>query len=225
MNVKRFLKEEWLQLLILITPFVIMAFAGERLPDRIPIRWNFRGHAKGYGPPYLLPLLNVGIAALLLWLAKIDPKAFKMNLPNTALKPLRLVLTAFFLAIFCLSILPAFGLNIDSGPLIPNVAFPLLFLLIGNFLPAVKPNYFIGVRTPWTLESPDNWRLTHKFTGRLWVIASIVYIVIIFLLPEELREYMFMVYLGVIIVPPFVYSYMIFQKSKRSASASMREQA
>jgi uncharacterized membrane protein len=211
-----FLKEEWPQLLILITPFAIMLFAEDRLPNSIPIQWNLHGHAKGYGPIYVMPLLNIGLAALLILLAKIDPKARKMNLPNAALRPLRLVISAFFLVIFCLSIAPSLGWDIDAGTLIPNYIIPLLFLMIGNYLPSIKPNYFIGVRTPWALESPENWQLTHKFAGRLWVIASLAYIILSFLISENVREVVFMIYIGIIIVPPFVYSYMIFQKSKRA---------
>jgi uncharacterized membrane protein len=216
MKTINFLKEEWLQILILITPFAIMFFAGDRLPNSIPIQWNLHGHAKGYGPIYVMPLINIGLAAFLIGLTKIDPKARKMNLPNAALRPLRLVITAFFLVIFCLSIAPSLGWDIDAGSVIPNVAMPLLFLLIGNYLPAVKPNYFVGVRTPWTLESPDNWRQTHKFAGTLWVIASIVYFALNFILPDDVRHISFAIYLGVLIVPPLIYSYLIFQKSKRA---------
>ncbi|HZK76976.1 MAG TPA: SdpI family protein [Candidatus Kapabacteria bacterium] len=214
---RNFIKDEWLQMLILIAPFLIMALVWDQLPDRIPIRWNFRGHPKGYGPIYVLPLLNVGLAALLIWLAKIDPKARKMNLPSTALKPIRLVISVFFLAVFCLSVAPSLGWDIDSGMLIPRILIPLLFLLIGNYLPAIKPNYFIGIRTPWTLENPENWRLTHQFGGRLWMMASVLFLILNFLFADGIWRGAFGVYLAVLILPPLVYSYVLFQKSKHAA--------
>lgn len=228
MKLTRFLKEEWLQLLILLAPFALIVTLWNSIPERVPSHWGFSGQANGYTTKgiglFLPPFINIGVAALLLWLSKIDPKAYKMNLPSAVVKPFRLAITALVSFLLCLSVFTAHSTSLNiSSPI--NIAVAIFILFMGNYLPRLKPNYFIGVRTPWTLESPDNWRLTHIFASRLWVIASIIYIILNFLLTEDFREYMFMVYIGVIIVPPFVYSYVIFHKSKRSESGSMHEQA
>ena len=203
MNRTRFLKNEWPQLLILAAPFVILPLIWSSLPERVPIHWNFSGNPNGYADKgfglLFIPLINIALAALLGGLAKVDPKAFLMNLPSVAIKP---------------TIAPAVGMDVNQGTIF-QIGFPLLFLLMGNFLPTLKPNYFIGVRTPWTLESPENWRLTHKFSGRLWVIASVAYLLLNFVLPQSVREAFQWIYFAVIIVPPLAYSYVIFQKSKR----------
>ncbi len=71
-------------MLSLIAPFAIMLIAWDRLPDRIPIHWNLHGHVNGYGSIFIVPVLNIGLTALFIWLSKIDPKARKMPLPNAA---------------------------------------------------------------------------------------------------------------------------------------------
>ncbi len=217
----RFLKQEWLQLLILAIPFILLAVTWNQLPDVVPTHWGLSGHpngytAKGFGL-FVLPIVNIGIAALLLWIGKIDPKAYKMKLPNAAMKPIRLALTAFVSVLVCVGIVSALGANFNSGTLIDIVA-GIFFILLGNFLPTVKPNYFVGIRTPWSLENPENWRLTHVFGGRLWVVASVVYLILIFLIPSFAHEAVFLSYLAIIILPPYIYSYVLFQRSKRAAN-------
>ncbi len=220
MDIKRIIKQEWLQLLILIAPFAAIVLFWDRFPERIPIHWNFNGYANGYADKWvgllLIPAINIGLVALLGSLGRLDPKVHSINLPAGGMKPMRLVLSIFLLTIFLFTtIAPAAGVEINVGDFFP-IVLSLLFFAIGNYLPTVKPNYFIGVRTPWTLDSPENWRLTHQFTGKLWVVASIVYFVLNLVVPAEVRHSFFGIYLGVLIVPPLVYSYLFFQKSKRA---------
>ena len=140
------------------------------------------------------------------------------------MKPIRLAITAFVSVLICVSILPSLGANLDSGTLIDIVVAIFIFLL-GNFLPTVKPNYFVGIRTPWALENPENWRVTHIFGGRLWMIASVVYLILIFLLPASAHGAVFLTYLGIIILPPYIYSYILFQKGKRATNDRSKEKA
>lgn len=214
----RFLKAEWLQLLILAAPFIIMAIAWNDIPDRVPMHWGINGHPNGYTSKgiglFILPIINIGLAALLLWLSKVDPKAYKMKLPGESLKPIRLALTAFLSVLICVSIIPSLGTNVNASAI--DIAVAVLILILGNYLPKVKPNYFIGIRTPWALENSENWQLTHEFSGRLWVIASLLFLILIFFIPAAEREAAFLIFIGITILPPYIYSYVLFQKSKRA---------
>ncbi len=215
----QFLKEEWLQIIILLTPFVLMAATWNSLPDRLPTHWGMSGRVNGYTYKgfglFIMPTINIGVAALLFWISTIDPKAYKMKLPGTAVKPLRLILTAFISALVCYSVVLGIG-NFQINGSAMFIGTGILFLLIGNYLPRVKPNYFVGYRTPWALENPENWRLTHIFAAKLLVVASILEIVLQVFLPADDAKAVYYPYLAVIIFAPFVYSYMIFQKSKRA---------
>ena len=218
MKLTRFIKNEWLQLLILIMPFVIIAFVWDQIPERVPIHWDFNGHADRFGNKglglFLLPIINIGLVLLIGALSKIDPKALKGSALPSALKPIRLIISGFMFAVFCITVLILLGANVNIGVAF-QLGLPILFLLLGYYLPTVQPNYFIGVRTPWTLESPENWRLTHRFAGRLWTIVSLLYIILAIALAGHTPEALFVTYLVMIIIPPLVYSWMIFQRSKK----------
>lgn len=218
---RNFLRDEWLQILILTIPFILLAVTWSRIPGVVPTHWGLNGRPNGYTSKgfglFVLPIINIGLAALLLWIGTIDPKAYKMKLPNRAMKPIRLAVTAFVSVLICVSILPALGANLDSGTMIDIVVAIFIFLL-GNYLPTVKPNYFVGIRTPWALENPENWRLTHVFGGRLWMIASVVYLIFIFLIPASAHGTVLLTYLGIIILPPYIYSYVLFQRSKHAST-------
>jgi len=125
---------------------------------------------------------------------------------------LRLTITSFLFILFVLTIEISLGEETDMS-LISNLALPVLILIIGNYLPTVRPNYFIGVRVPWTLEDPENWRMTHKFTGKLYVISSVITIPCMLLLPTEFKHYLFLTYIGIVVVPPILYSYLFYRKS------------
>jgi uncharacterized membrane protein len=209
------LKDEWLQILILLAPWILIAAVWGSIPEFVPMHWDASGHVNGYTEKGLglvvLPLINVGVAALLFWIATIDPKAYKMKLPSTTLKPLRLIITAFISALTCYSImLSTADLRVNGSAI--YIGTGILFLLIGNYLPRVKPNYFVGYRTPWALENPENWRLTHIFAGKLLIVASILEIAIQVFVPTDDAKVVYYPYLAVIILPPFIYSYVLFQK-------------
>src|SRR5579883_2973973 len=213
----RFLKNEWLQLIILAVPFVLIAIFWNQIPDRVPIHWNYEGHADNFGSKavglFIVPLVNIGVAALLGGLGRIDPKYLNMNVPGVVLRPIRLIVTIFLSALFIVTTLPMAGIPINIGDSM-QLGLPVLLFFIGNYLQTIKPNYFIGVRTPWTLEDPENWRRTHQFAGRIWMAVSVVYIIAVLLLRFDVPKWMFWSYLGIIGVLPIAFSFIIFQKGK-----------
>jgi uncharacterized membrane protein len=210
-----FLKREWLQLLILIAPFVLLAFTWSALPDRIPSHWNLKGEVNDsmgkFWGTMLLPIVNIGLAILLGSLPLFDPKKQAAGTMR-AIRIMRLIMTTFLLALYVLTLEIALGAKANMS-FVMFLGLPLLFLAIGNYLPTVRPNYFVGVRTPWTLEDPENWRMTHKFTGKLWVISSVIVIIAMVVLPDSLLRYVFVTYIGIVTVPPLVYSFLFYRRT------------
>ena len=85
----------------------------------------------------------------------------------------------------------------------------ILYLILGNFIPKVKPNYSIGFRIPWALNDSDNWYHTHRFGGKCMVIGGIAMIV-----TSPFQNVW--IFLALVIVPcilPVVYSYMFYRKT------------
>jgi uncharacterized membrane protein len=224
MTTAEFLKKEGLLLLLLLVPFVALPFIWGRLPDEVPIHWNIRGEPDNYaGKAFgllLLPCINVGVY-LLFWLIPIiDPKR-KVRFHKKPIPALRnitlLVVTFLFFVIVA-------GMMDDGGGFRLNrfvsLGVIVLFLGIGNYMATVQPNYFIGIRTPWTLEDPEIWRKTHRLGGRLWVASSCVLLLLWLLLPPAVFGYVFLVVvLSVMVLMPVVYSYVLFARGKPKEEA------
>src|ERR1035437_7020565 len=119
MNLIERIKQEWLQVLILLAPFVLIPFVWDRLPDRIPTHWDYNGHPNGYSSKgfglLFTPLLNIGLALLFIGLSKIDPKAWRMNVSSVMMKPLRLVVTGFLTVVFYVTTLSILNPDINMG--------------------------------------------------------------------------------------------------------------
>jgi uncharacterized membrane protein len=178
-------KLTWLEAALLIAPFVALAALWNQLPSRVPMHWNLRGEIDGWSSKPFgmlgMPIISVAVIALLHFLPRLDPK-LRSNAGNegrmkSALAILRVALAAFFAAIFCVQIAAALGHPVPAGRIVPT-SILLLLAVIGNYLSNLRPNYFAGIRTPWTLESPATWRATHRlgsyfmFYGSLLLLAA-----------------------------------------------------
>jgi uncharacterized membrane protein len=96
----------------------------------------------------------------------------------------------------------------------------LLFLVLGNYMSSMRPNYFVGIRTPWTLEDPEVWRRTHRLAAKLWVGGALVLMMCWGVLGAEAFKYVFFGSIMVLALVPVVYSYFIFSSSEGAEGAA-----
>ncbi len=194
MNTLRSLKGNLLQCAILAAPFVFLAMEWNSFPARVPIHWNVYGRVDGWAGKgtglLLLPSIGVFVALLLTWLPRMDPKLRRQ--PETAERTLTVVrilllaITAFLSFLSIVTETAALGHAFNMTRVAMNATIVLL-VVIGNFIGKLKPNYFVGIRTPWTLESPDVWRATHRIGGRIFVFGGLSLLLLQFALtPIEL---------------------------------------
>jgi uncharacterized membrane protein len=87
----------------------------------------------------------------------------------------------------------------------------LFFAFMGNVMHSIKPNYFAGLRTPWTLEDNDTWRSTHRLAGKLWFAGGIILTAAALLLPAKAGLITFMSIIFVMVIIPVVYSYVYYK--------------
>jgi len=220
MKPSAFLRKEWPALLLLAAPFVVILFVWDRVPDRIPTHWNLAGEADGYSGKatglLLLPLLGIA-TYLLYWIApKIDPKR-RIDAGRKPLPALRFFTVVFFLVLFLGIVGSALGLSfLDTARMVP-LGILLLFLVLGNYITTVQHNYFIGIRTPWTLEDEEVWRKTHRMGGRLWVGVSIVLLILWMLLSASAFRPLFIAGMVTMVLVPVVYSYYLYAAKERGA--------
>jgi uncharacterized membrane protein len=82
---------------------------------------------------------------------------------------------------------------------------------LGNYLPNLRPNYFIGIRTPWTLENAETWRATHRLGGKLMFFGSLLLLVLDLFLGRSLVDSLFLMFIALLVVWSFVYSWYHFR--------------
>ncbi|WP_452221894.1 SdpI family protein [Lacinutrix salivirga] len=214
---KSLFKKDVLLLIIVAIPFAYLAYLWNDLPETVPIHWNEKGEIDGYGSkitlwliPILLPLL---VFILFSIIPKIDPKGQIKKMGN------KYGLVKFLLTTF-MSVLAIFIIYSSKSQSLTNPKIILLFigflyLILGNYMKTFKPNYFVGVRTPWTLENETVWKATHKMAGKLWLIGGLSIIILSMVLSTESIFTVFIVITIIIAVIPIVYSYLKFKKLKR----------
>jgi uncharacterized membrane protein len=186
-----------------------------KLPETVPTHWNLSGEVDGYGSKWTGLFLVPGMALLftLLFpiLRKIDPRRKNYEKFKTAWEMIQTVIIAFF-AYFHLALL-YLTLNPEKSDLMPSFMFvgiSIMFVLLGFYMMKVRQNYFVGLKTPWTLDDPEVWDKSHQFTGKIFIAAGLI-----MFLEAWLRVYLFPVLMGIIIVAvilPILYSYLVWRK-------------
>ena len=181
-----------LETVLLTAPFVVLAIYWNDLPAQVPIHWNFRGQIDGWATKtpgiFIIPLTALGMTALLRVLPRFDPR-LRRTLDDESLMPavlpiIRLAVLLLLDTIFFVQIAVSLGRTIPGSRIIVSAVL-LFFVVLGNYLGNVLPNYFVGVRTPWTLENPETWQATHRLGGRLMFFGAIILLVGQFLLSER----------------------------------------
>jgi uncharacterized membrane protein len=121
------------------------------------------------------------VVTLLRILPRFDPRLQRIPRDESrmpaVLPIIRIALLALYNAIFFVQIATSLGVTAAAGRIIP-ICVLVFFVLFGNYLGNVRPNYFVGIRTPWTLEDPETWRATHRLGGRLMFFGALILLVV-----------------------------------------------
>ena len=203
-------------MLALILIAIILAIAVyPRFPDKVASHWNIKGDVDGYMPRFwataMLPLILIGCFLLFLVLPKIDP--FKRNIKKfEKYYDLIIILVMLFLLyVYILTIIYNFGVKFNmTYAMLPALA--ILFFFIGAILPKCKRNWFLGIRTPWTLSSDKVWEKTHKLGAVLFKALAVIILISMFFAEQAMLLFICSLILIILII--FVYSYLEYKKEK-----------
>jgi uncharacterized membrane protein len=203
-------------LVVWFMPVVYLLYIYSALPAKVPLHFGPGGKPDQYGEPkalfavqYLLLGVSLGVYLLIKYLPQIDPKQ-KAKYSADTFQKLALGMVLFISAID-LAILFATAngsFNID------RLMFPLMglfFAFLGNLMNSIKPNYFAGIRTPWTLESEDTWRATHRLAAKLWFWGGVLLTLITLVIKGQPASYIFISGVVIMAVVPTAYSYIFFK--------------
>lgn len=201
---------------VLIVTFIITIVSYPLLPDPIVSHWNASGEPDGYLSKFfglfLTPLIMLGLAALFAVLPRIDPLKKNYAKFRNYYDGLILAFLLFMGIVQLQLILWNSGIKIS-----PNLMFPIIigifYIYIGFVLEHAEQNWFVGIRTPWTLSSATVWKKTHERGGKLFKVAGIISLAGVFF--EDYAFWFILVPVIAVAVYTIVYSYVEYQEEER----------
>ncbi len=204
---------------ILVAPLAYLAAVWQKLPEKVPMHYNIRGEVDRYGNrKELLFLLigmfalNIGLYFLLTNLDRIDPKR-KYNANNKQkLQRMAIAVCLFMSAITCYILYTSSAGHTSLKPNFIVIIVGILLAVLGNYMYNIKPNYFAGLRLPWTLQSDSNWKKTHLLAGKLWFTGGLLIAIAGLLLPSKALFIFLIIAVALLVIVPVVYSYREYKK-------------
>jgi len=154
------------------------------MPERMASHWNSQGEVDGYLSKFwglfLMPIVSLAIFLLFLLIPRIDPLKKNIEKFRKYFDWFIVLIIIFLLYIYSLTIFWNLGYRFDMGQMMMP-ALGILFIYIGTLLKQAKRNWFIGIRTPWTLSSDAVWDKTHQLGSKLFKLAGIIALLGIFI--------------------------------------------
>ena len=205
--------------LFVLAGFAVVLPAYSGLPDPMPSHWNAAGQVNGWLPKFwgafLLPIMMAVLWLIFLVLPRISPRGFEMEPFLRAWGVLKVTVLGLLL-LLDVQILRAAR---QSGELSQTAVFfgmGILFVVIGNLLGKVTRNFFVGIRTPWTLASEEVWYRTHRLAGKLFVLAGLVVAANALI---GFKVWVMIAAIGIAALIPVVYSYVLYKRIEGLPSA------
>lgn len=219
---------------LLLLTFAVSAYAWMMAsPDALyPVHWGIDGQPDrfaGRNQAFLMmPAIMLGMTLLFCILPGIDPRGGNLKRSPAIYLVAWVGTIAFMTAVHVVTSASSSGLmpGADDAlvPVVVPVGIGILLILIGNFLGKARPNWFVGVRTPWTLSSDLSWDKTHRLTGRLMVLGGLVILGGAFLLQAEATVYLVIAGSVVPALVGVVYSYFVWKSDPARETASPNEE-
>jgi len=215
--IKISLRSEAISIILILASIIASFFFYAHFPDRVATHWDFNNEVNGWSSrafaAFFFPALILGMYLLFLFLPWLDPKKDRYAEFSKPYNIFKTIMIVFMTTIYGLVGLNGMGYNVNVGLYTPLLV-GILFIIIGNYLSKFKLNWFIGMRTPWTLSSEEVWNKSNRFAGKLFILAGILMIAQIFF-PATWRIPVFIGMITVVVILPTAYSYWLYYKTKK----------
>lgn len=171
---------------ILVCLAALLAVAGmvaaiyPELPARVPVHWNAAGEIDGWGERHVLLIHTAVLLALcLVWLLlpKLSPRRFAIEAFESTWWFTGMAMVALMAYLQCVHLWAAStsGFPMDRA-VIGGIG--LFFAVVGNVMGKVRRNFWLGVRTPWTLSNERVWYATHRLAAKTMVAGGLATIAV-----------------------------------------------
>jgi uncharacterized membrane protein len=202
---------------IVIAAFAVSFYFEPQAPDRMVTHWGVDGQPDGYMDKvwglFLIPCMMAGLSLLFKIIPNIDPLKANVEIFRGYFDVFVVLIMVFLLNIHVIALLWNVGMELSISLLV-SIWLAVIFYVAGVLMKKSKRNWFIGVRTPWTLSSDRVWDKTNQRAGTLFQVAAPL-MMLIFLL----GDWFFLVFIALIGVLGFyivAYSYSEYQKEQKS---------
>lgn len=204
---------KWIPLVLIVAAVAISIFYYPQLPERMPTHWSASGEANGFSSrlwgAWLLPLIMALVWLILRAIPHIDPRKANYEKFAGMYDALVILILAFMLLMHIVVLMAATGKAIRMDRIVMP-AVGVFIAIMGLLIPRAHPNWFIGIRTPWTLTSDLSWERTHRIGGTLFVILGVLMVVSTFIVPDVAIWILAAAALGITIFL-FAYSYQVWK--------------
>ena len=162
--------------LLVLGNFLLVAALYSWLPDPYPTRMDSSGLAVGFTRkpvgPFVTPLLTAAALLGMFVFPKLSPKKFRVDKFRRVFDVVYFVSIAASVSLSTIGVLEVIGIRVPTG--MSRLPISLSLLVFGNFLSKTTKNFWLGIRTPWTLASDEVWLKTHRVAGAMFMIAGVV---------------------------------------------------
>ena len=201
-------------IILIVLSFVVTLYFYPQMPSQIATHWGPGGEVDGYSSKafglFFMPVLSVFLFFLFISLPKIDPYKKNFDQFKNYFQSFINLIFAFFFYIYLITIIWNLGFRFNMIQIL-SPAFAVLFYYAGVLMLHAKQNWFVGIRTPWTMSSVTVWNKTHQIGGKLFKLVALLS-----LLSLAFPQYaIFFILIPVLFVTVFVfaYSYIEFKKT------------
>ncbi|GGY77880.1 SdpI family protein [Pseudoduganella plicata] len=200
----------------LVVTLALTAYVYAQLPEVVPIHWNLKGEIDAYGPRWHVwlsgPLLIVAILGLRGLLPWLSPKGFSIEAFAATFDHLITILVIVFASIQVTVLAAVWHGDLDIGRMLMGITFMSL-ILIGNPMGKVRRNFFVGIRTPWTLASEKVWYATHRLGGKVLVGTGLAGLLAVL---ADVGQALLLALLVIMPLWPVIYSLLLYKRLERA---------
>ena len=204
-----------ISVVVTLLPIIIGLALWNKLPDELPIHWGINGgidrlttKAEGiFIMPCLCAIIQIGVLIKLYIHPRKEQIHHKPILVSIWIVPLITILINVLIYIIALG-------GKVSMTMAVFFIIGVMFIGLGNYMPKLKQNYTIGIKVPWTLNSEENWNMTHRMAGKVYVVAGVISIIIALLnnvLSDEVTIIIFMAVFLVTGIGSVAYSFWLYK--------------
>ena len=197
--------------LVTLIPIVIGLLLWNKLPEQVPFHWDINGNVDNWAGKAVAVFAMPAFLTVMQWVCVLasaaDPKSANYNRKTFQLVlwicPITCLLASSL--VYCY----ALGYSLRVEILMP-LFLGAIFTVLGNLMPKMKQSYMLGIKLPWTLHNEENWNMTHRFAGKIWVAGGVIMMATAFLGS-------FWILIGIIALMtaiPTVYSYLYYRRQQ-----------